>query len=77
MFTGVTFLSALVGTKRLGFLHELMPAASTFALLVNPTNPNVTSVSRDLQTAARTLGLQLHVQSASTVGVSTNDAKGG
>jgi putative tryptophan/tyrosine transport system substrate-binding protein len=64
--TGVTFLSALVGTKRLGLLHELMPAASTFALLVNPTNPNVGSVSRDLQAAARTLGLQLHVQSAST-----------
>jgi putative ABC transport system substrate-binding protein len=64
--TGVTFLSALVGTKRLGLLHELMPAASTFALLVNPTNPNAESVSRDLQTAARTLGLQLHVQNAST-----------
>jgi ABC-type uncharacterized transport system substrate-binding protein len=64
--TGVTFLSALIGTKRLGLLHELIPAADTFAVLVNPTNPNVESVSRDLQTAARTLGLQLHVRSAST-----------
>jgi hypothetical protein len=53
--TGVTFLSALVGTKRLGLLHELMPAASTFALLVNPTNPNLERASRDLKLGWSTL----------------------
>jgi putative ABC transport system substrate-binding protein len=64
--TGVASFSALVGAKRLGLLHELVPAASTYALLVNPTNPNVGVVSGDLQAAARTLGLQLHVLNAST-----------
>jgi putative ABC transport system substrate-binding protein len=64
--TGVAFFSALVGAKRLGLLRELVPAASTYALLVNPTNPNVGIVSSDLQAAARTLGLQLHVLNAGT-----------
>ena len=64
--TGVASFSALVGAKRLGLLHELVPAASTYALLVNPTNPNVGVVSGDLQAAARTLDLQLHVLNAST-----------
>jgi putative tryptophan/tyrosine transport system substrate-binding protein len=64
--TGVASFSALVGAKRLGLLHELVPAASTYALLVNPTKPNVVVVSGDLQAAARTLGLQLHVLNAST-----------
>ena len=64
--TGVAFFSALVGAKRLGLLRELVPAASIFALLVNPTNPNVEIVSNDLQAAARTLDLQIHVLHAST-----------
>ena len=64
--TGVAFFSALVGAKRLGLLRELVPAASTYALLVNPTNPNVEVVSKDLQAAARTLDLQLRVLHAST-----------
>ena len=63
--TGVTFFSALVGAKRLGLLRELVPAASIFALIVNPANPNGEIVSRDLQAAARTLDLQLHVLHAS------------
>jgi ABC-type uncharacterized transport system substrate-binding protein len=65
--TGVAFFSALVGAKRLGLLRELLPTASNFALLVNPTNPNVVEIaSNDLQTAARTLDLQLRVLHAST-----------
>jgi putative ABC transport system substrate-binding protein len=48
-------------------LRELVPTATTIALLVNPTNPtNAETLSRDLQAAARTLGLQLHVLHAST-----------
>jgi len=65
-FTGVAFLSALLGAKRLGLLHELVPAASTFAVLVNPTNANAESLTRDLQAAAHTLGKQILVLSAST-----------
>jgi putative tryptophan/tyrosine transport system substrate-binding protein len=64
--TGVAFLSALLGAKRLGLLHELVPAASTFAVLVNPTNANAESLTRDVQAAARTLGKQILILSAST-----------
>ena len=65
--TGVSDLSAELGPKRLELLHELVPATTVIALLVNPTNPsNAETQSRDLQAAARTLGLQLHVLHAST-----------
>jgi ABC-type uncharacterized transport system substrate-binding protein len=64
--TGVTFFSALIGAKRLGLLHELAPAISTFALLVNPTNPNADTISRDLQAAAGALGKQILVLTAKT-----------
>src|SRR5436309_8924765 len=64
--TGVTSLNAEVGPKRLELLHELLPTATIIGLLVNPTNPNAETLSRELQTAARTLGLQLHVLHAST-----------
>src|SRR5476649_1042476 len=39
--TGVTLLSVEVGPKLLEFLHGALPSATTMALLVNPTNPNV------------------------------------
>lgn len=64
--TGVTFFSALIGAKRLGLLRELVPTASTIALLVNSTNPNAETVSRDLQLAARSLGTQILILTAST-----------
>ena len=46
-------------------LHEFIPTAKTLGLLVNPTNPNSIVLVRDLQAAARTLGLELHVLQAS------------
>src|SRR5262249_49490360 len=53
--------------KRLELVHELVPTATTIALLVNPSNPPAAEAeTRDAQTAARTLGLQLHVFHAST-----------
>jgi putative ABC transport system substrate-binding protein len=65
--TGVTSLNAQVGPKRLELLHELIPTATLFAVLVNPTNPkNAEESSKDLQAAARALGLRLHVVNAST-----------
>jgi ABC-type uncharacterized transport system substrate-binding protein len=65
--TGVTSLNAQVGPKRLELLHEIVPAATTFALLVNPTNPkNAEAATRDLQEAAGMLKLELHVLNAST-----------
>jgi putative ABC transport system substrate-binding protein len=65
--TGVTNLNAEVGPKRLELLHELVPMATVIALLVNPTSSTLAEhTSRDLQAAARTLGLKLHVLHAST-----------
>ena len=65
--TGVTNLNTELGPKRLELLRELIPTANTIALLVNPTSPFVTeNISRELQSAARTLGLQLHILNAST-----------
>jgi putative ABC transport system substrate-binding protein len=64
--TGVSNLNVEVGPKRLELAHELSPAASVIALLVNPTNPLAETVSRDLQATARTLGLKLHVLHASS-----------
>ena len=59
--TGVTSLNVEVGPKRLELLHELVPAVNVIGLLVNPNNANAQTLSRDLQVAARKLGLQLHV----------------
>jgi putative ABC transport system substrate-binding protein len=64
--TGITSLNVEIGPKLLELLHELVPTATDIALLVNPTNPNTDTLSRDLQAAARTLGLQLHVLNASS-----------
>ena len=64
--TGVSTLNVELGPKRLELLRELVPTATIIALLVNPTNPNAETLSRDMQAAARTLGLQLHVLHAST-----------
>jgi ABC-type uncharacterized transport system substrate-binding protein len=65
--TGTTTLTLEVGTKWLQLLHEMVPTATTFALLINPTSPALAEIqSRDLQTAARTLGLQIHLLHAAT-----------
>jgi ABC-type uncharacterized transport system substrate-binding protein len=65
--TGVTSLNVEVGPKRLELLHEVVPSATSMALLINPTNPSIAEpFSRALQAAARALGLQLHVLHASS-----------
>jgi putative ABC transport system substrate-binding protein len=64
--TGVTLLSVELGPKLLELLHDLVPKATIMALLVNPTNPNLETQSRNLQAAALKLGLQPHVVNAST-----------
>jgi putative tryptophan/tyrosine transport system substrate-binding protein len=65
-FTGTTVLNAGLLPKRLEFLHEVSPAATNFAALVNPANPNADTLSKAMLAAASTLGLQLHILSAST-----------
>jgi putative ABC transport system substrate-binding protein len=66
--TGVAISKMQLSPKRLELLHQVIPTASTFALLVNPTNPAVEAQVRDAQAAARSLGLQLHVLKASVDG---------
>ena len=63
--TGATFFAAQLLQKQLGILHDLVPKASTIGLLINPDNPRYQSDARDVQAAARTLGLELHVAKAS------------
>ena len=64
--TGVSSLSVEVTPKRLEFLLELVPTASIFAVLINPTSPTADSQLRNLQAAALTRGAQLHILHAST-----------
>ena len=64
--TGVTVLGVELGSKRLELLHELAPTANIVAALVNPNTPAAETQSTDLQTAARSLGLKLHVLHASS-----------
>lgn len=64
--TGTTRLNVEIAAKRLQLLHELVPAVATFALLINPANPNLADpLSKEAEAAAPTLGLKLHVLRAS------------
>jgi putative ABC transport system substrate-binding protein len=62
--TGVAFMFTRLGEKNLATLHELVPNAVVIGALVNPNNPNAEPQARDLQAAARTLGLQLVILAA-------------
>jgi len=65
--TGVTNLGVEVGAKQLGLLHELVPTATTIALLVNPTDRTLAeTLLQEVLQAADKLGLQLNVLHAST-----------
>jgi ABC-type uncharacterized transport system substrate-binding protein len=65
--TGVTQLNVEVAPKRLQLLHELVPTATVIALLLNPANPSVAEPqSKEMFSAARTLGLELVVLNAGT-----------
>jgi putative tryptophan/tyrosine transport system substrate-binding protein len=65
--TGVTQGSVEMTPKRLELLHELLPNAGSLALLVNPTAPELAeSQTREVSSAAKNLGIDLHVLNAST-----------
>jgi putative tryptophan/tyrosine transport system substrate-binding protein len=64
--TGVSLMEAEIVGKRLELLHELLPAATAVALLVNPTNPVTASETTNVKDAARILGLQAHILQART-----------
>jgi putative ABC transport system substrate-binding protein len=59
--TGIAPMFTLLGGKNLEFLHELVPKATVIGALAKPSNPNADHQLKDLQSAARRLGLELVV----------------
>jgi putative tryptophan/tyrosine transport system substrate-binding protein len=66
---GINFFSTEVVAKRLRLLHDLVPNAARVSVLVNPANASAAeSTLREVQEAAPTLGLQVQILNASTIG---------
>ena len=67
--TGINFFVNEVTAKRLRLLHDLVPKAVRIAVLLNPANATVAeSTLREAQKAAPTVGLQIQILNASTIG---------
>jgi putative tryptophan/tyrosine transport system substrate-binding protein len=65
--TGTTALTLEAGKKWLQLLQETVPSATEFAVLINPTSPNLAEAqTKDMQAAARNLNLRIHLLNAST-----------
>ena len=64
--TGITSMNAELGAKRLGLLHELLPSAVRFAVLVNPNNRNAEPLTRDAQATASAIGREIEIFAASS-----------
>jgi putative ABC transport system substrate-binding protein len=64
--TGINILTETLEPKRLGLLRGLVPQAATIGFLLNPDFPAAESQSKDMQEAARAIGLQIHVLRANT-----------
>jgi ABC-type uncharacterized transport system substrate-binding protein len=63
--TGITSMNAELGSKRLGLLHELLPGAARFAVLVQSNSPLTEAFVAEVRAAAAALGLHVEVLSAS------------
>ena len=66
--TGINNFIGELTAKRLGLLHELVPTANRVGVLVNPADVLTETALRDVQPAARAIGLQIQVVNASTSG---------
>jgi putative ABC transport system substrate-binding protein len=66
--TGVTFFAKQLVQKQVGILHDLVPKASALGVLINPNNWRHQADADEIQAAARTLGLDLHVAKAGSDG---------
>jgi putative ABC transport system substrate-binding protein len=64
--TGAAVLTAEIAAKRLELLHKLVPATESIAMLVGPADPYTQAETRNVQSAARTLGLRLLLFNATT-----------
>jgi putative ABC transport system substrate-binding protein len=59
--TGVSFISAQLGAKQLGLLHELRPGAARIAVLVDPKFPTTDRLVSDVRATAAAIGQQIEV----------------
>jgi putative tryptophan/tyrosine transport system substrate-binding protein len=57
--TGLVYFAAVLGAKRLELLRQLVPRATTIAVLVNPNTPLTEAERKDVQAAAQAIGQQL------------------
>jgi len=64
--TGINIFTIELAAKRLELLRELVPGAVRVAVLINPTGPTAETTLRDVEPAARAMGLQIQVHNAST-----------
>lgn len=64
--TGVTFYTVELAGKRLELLRELVPKATVIGFLVNPNNPAEEPEAKDVEAAARALGVRLQVMNTSS-----------
>jgi putative ABC transport system substrate-binding protein len=64
--TGISSLNSEVAAKRLGLLLELLPNIERFAVLVNPSNPNAESLTKDVKAAGSAIGRQIEILAART-----------
>jgi putative ABC transport system substrate-binding protein len=64
--TGITSMDANLTSKRVGLLHELVPEAARFAMLVDRNSPNATFLVREAQQAAVAIGGRIEVLSVGT-----------
>jgi ABC-type uncharacterized transport system substrate-binding protein len=64
--TGVNFFTVELAAKRLELLRELVPAVTRVAALVDPNAGNAEATAREVETAARSMGLQIQVLNTST-----------
>jgi putative tryptophan/tyrosine transport system substrate-binding protein len=64
--TGVNLFTTELAEKRLGLMHDLIPAGALFALLVNPSFPGAEEITQDAQAAARAVGRPTYVITASS-----------
>jgi putative ABC transport system substrate-binding protein len=64
--TGVSFLTNILGAKRMQLLHTLVPAATAIGILANPQNLNNVSETADMEAAARIFGQEVHLLNASS-----------
>ena len=66
--TGINSMNSELTAKRLGLLHELLPRAARFAVLVNANNPSSEAMIVDARAAAAAIGRQIEILTASTNG---------